>query len=100
MLKRFKRWLGQDRAPLRVSQMQMHALIEVNLLELNLTSLDATNAATGESNAVSVRLEVHAWLDGFKRKPLAARRDWEVVGSEARALNRELKSAMVAPSAP
>ncbi len=100
MLKRLKGWLGQERAPLRVSQMQMHALIEVNLLELNLASLDATYAAAEASNAVPVHHKAHAWLDGFKRQPRTARRDWEEVGLEARALNRQLKSAMAAPPAP
>lgn len=100
MLKRLKRWLVRVRAPLKVSQMQMHALIEVNLLELHLSSLDATYAAAEASNAVPVHLKAHAWLDGFKRTPPAARRDWEVVGSEARALNRQLKSAITATAPP
>ncbi|MFG6108331.1 MULTISPECIES: hypothetical protein [Stenotrophomonas] len=100
MLKRLKKWLGKGVESPRTVPVQMQALIEVNLVELNLASLDALRGATGHGEPLSIRLSAQTWLGGLKERANADERAWETVALEARAFNRQLASILAAHQHP
>lgn len=100
MLRRVKKWLGHGAEPPRVAQVKMHALIEVNLVELNLASLDALPGAAGHGEPLPIRLSAQTWLGGLKERANADERAWETVALEARAFNRQLASILAAHQHP
>lgn len=100
MLKRLKKWLGKRVESPRAVPVQMQALIEVNLVELNLASLDALHAAAGDGEALPIRLSAQTWLAGLRERAHADERAWETVASEARAFNRQLASILAAHQNP
>ncbi|UKE46253.1 MULTISPECIES: hypothetical protein [Xanthomonas translucens group] len=100
MLKRLKKWLGNGFESPRAAPVQMQALIEVNLVELNLASLDALRAVAGDSEPLPIRLSAQTWLGGLKERANTDERAWETVALEAWALNRELASILAAHQHP
>lgn len=98
MIGRLKHWLGLESEPVHLGTppLQIRALIEVNLLELNLALLDVTirGSVHANSGTTATRLRVQTWLRTFKAQPFSGRLDWEDVGVEARSLNRDVKEAI------
>ncbi|MCE4344080.1 hypothetical protein E1J28_20360 [Xanthomonas hortorum pv. vitians] len=88
MLNRLKHWWSQRRPPRPMAPEQMQALVEINLLEIQLATLDSLRTQAASDETVSPR--THAWLATVRRHGLRVSRDWAKLKAEARALNREL----------
>lgn len=99
MLKRLKKWLGKG-VESRAVSLKMQALIEVNLVELNLASLDAFHAAAGDGEPLPIRLSAQTWLGGLRERAHADERAWETLALEGRAFNRQLASILAAHQHP
>ncbi|WP_435815257.1 hypothetical protein ACLMM6_05050 [Xanthomonas campestris pv. incanae] len=88
MLNRLKQWWSQRRPPRPMAPEQMQALVEINLLEIQLATLDSRRTRAAFNEAVSTRIS--AWLATLRRQGLNVSHDWAKLKAEARALNREL----------
>lgn len=88
MLNRLKQWWSQRRPPRPMAPEQMQALVEINLLEIQLATLDSRRIGAAYNGAVSTR--IRAWLATLRRQGLNVSHDWAKLKAEARALNREL----------
>lgn len=94
MLKRLRRWWLRRHAPSPMASEHMQALIEINLLEIQLSALEALNPSTPATEATKLRarvcLSLVPCLDESKTPA------WSELWTAARALNRELAAVLAA----
>lgn len=94
MLKRLRRWWLQRDAPSPMAPEQLQALMDINLLEIQLAALDALRPSTPAAEAT--RLRSHAWLASVRGQGPVGTPNWSELRAEARALNRDLATALAA----
>ncbi|HEL2981825.1 TPA: hypothetical protein UL927_000174 [Stenotrophomonas maltophilia] len=94
MLKRLRRWWLRRHAPCPMAPEQMQALVDINLLEIQLAALDALKPSTPAAEAT--RLRSHAWLASVRGQGPVGTPNWSELRAEARALNRDLAAALAA----
>ena len=94
MLKRLRRWWLQRDAPSPMAPEQLQALMDINLLEIQLAALDALRPSTPAAEAT--RLRSHAWLASVRGQGPVGTPNWSELRAEARALNRDLAAALAA----
>jgi len=73
---------------------QMQALVDINLLEIQLAALDALKPSTPAAEAAQLRS--HAWLASVPREGRIGTANWCDLRADARALNREIAAVLAA----
>jgi len=98
MLKRLRRWWLRRHAPSPMAPEQLQALMDINLLEIQLAALDALKSSTPAAEAA--RLRSHAWLASVHGQSQSSSPNWSELRADARALNRELAALLAAARVP
>lgn len=94
MLKRLRRWWLRRHAPCPMAPEQMQALVDINLLEIQLAALDALKPSSPAAEAA--RLRAHTCLSSVGRQGGGGTPNWNELRADARALNRELAAVLAA----
>ena len=83
--------------PSSMAPEQMQALMDINLLEIQLAALDALKPSTPAAEAASLRS--HSWLASVRGQGQSWSPNWSDLRADARALNRELAAVLAAAQA-